>query len=734
MIFGQEAGLSSKPGSAVVRAKATVKQNDFSRGAMRAEYLESDNDPVRQRSLQAGVNLRPVARRGLRRRWGTFLESTISGTAFVDGIVSIEPVTGMKYNLVLVSGGLRIYDEDGDLDTTFSSLPWTAMPWVAPAGRDTFIGGEHAIYRLRYNAGGWALGVMAFADLPSGALAQPYYNFERGVRITPSARTGAITVTASKSIFTADYVGLRLRYHDKEIEITGYTSATVVSGTVLEKLPPSFDLVVNNAEGFEKGEVVTGATSDWSGYISSVNTGTNTVKAVSLSGYEGPDATEMLVGPNTKSKITSKTYVGPYASTYWVEPVISAVRGYPKSGAIVNGRLILCNFDEVPDLVSASSVRAPNDFEPGLEDDDAILRKVGDAGVTVRHAINAGDLIFLTDSGALYINARDNQEITPNNFAPTKFDSRAATDTRPVFVDNAVLYTSGEDVLVAVLTGNVYLNWSVVVASDGYDGLYGQIVGFAEPSANLTNEERAVLMPTEDGTIVALFFNAGFDDFGLFEWTFESTSVTLRGSDTCLVLGASAMGGSYWLLTEREMEAGGATTYHLERMDVTALLDLVTVIDNSSPVTIPAVYDGATLTVMDGEKYIGTYETIADAEAAIDAYATSTSLHIGLAWEPQFQPWPVELIESQRLGMLRARTIRIAVSVRNTASFYVLRNGIKSEVEGYSFGDDLSEAPPQKTGVYRFAVLGNRDHPEITVGQDLPGPFEVLAYTSEVQG
>lgn len=716
----------------MARTKATLKQNDFSRAAIRPEFLEADEDPIRQRSYRDGGNVRPTARKGLKRRPGLYREADLAGTALLGGTVSIKPVEGEEFVLVFVSGGVEIYDSTGALDASFSSLPWTAAPWVAPAGEQTFIGGDHDIYVLQFNGGSWSIGAMDFADLPSGALAQPYYKFADGSKITPSARTGSITVTASKAVFTADYVGLRIRYMDKEIEITAYTSATVVTGTVLEKLPPSFDITVNNAEGFEPGEVVEGADSGWNGYVTSVNTGTNVVKAVSLSGYEGPLTTEKLVGPNTKSGISAKSYAGPYASPYWTEPVISVVRGYARSGAIVNGRLILSDFESVPDLISASSTRALNDFGTGLDDDDAILRRVGDAGRRVRHVINAGDLVILTDNGAYYVNARDNTEITPATFAPTKFDSRSAGSARPVFVDNAVLYTNGQDVLVAVLSGNVYLNWTVIVASDGYDGMYGSVASFSVPGPDFSNEDRAVLMTMDDGTINAMYFNASFEDFGIFPWDFSAGTNVLRDEDECSALGAAAMGGTYWLTTERRMTAAGADNYFLERLSASTFLDFTTQVTGGDTVDL-SDYAGAEITLTSGDYYLGTFASDTEAEAYVAAYPTAATIDVGLAWGPFVQPWPFEVIKSQRNGMLRARTIRVGVSVRDTTNFFVQRNSTKSVVSAYDFGDDLSAPPPRKTAVYRFPVFGNRDHPEIIIGQDTPGPFEIMAYIAEVQ-
>lgn len=736
MTFVEGAGRSSRPGSAVARAKATVKQNDFSRGAIRPEYLESDDDPVRQRSYADGINVRPVARRGLKRRMGTLITSELTGTGIQGGVFQVEPEDGEVFHLVFVNGGLEIYDSTGSLDTSFGSMPWTTTaPWVAPAGRNIYIGGDHATYVLQFDAASWTLGAMSFQSLPSGALAQPYYNFEPGVWLTPSARNGSITITASSGIFTSDHVGTRIRWHEKEISITGYTSSTVVSGTVIEALPFSFDLTLGSADGFEVGEVVVGKTSEWQGLVSTVNTGTGVLGVVSLSGYEGPTVGETLVGPNTRSAISAKAFHGsPLASSYWTEQVVSEMRGYPKSGAIVNGRLFLCDFDAEPDLVCASSIRTLNDFETGLDDDDGIVRKVGDAGFRVRHVINAGDVVFLTDNGSFYINARDNQEITPSNFAASKFDSRAAGPARPLFVDSAVIYTSGDDILAAVLTGNVYLNWTTIVASDGYDGMFGSVNSFCAPSPTVNNEQRAILMVTDEGNVIALYQNNRFEDFGMFKWDFDALTNTYRGTDTCTVLGASSIGETYWIVTKREMETGGSSAYNLEKMVDGHYLDFTTAYTGGASVSLTDPYDGATVTLMHDERYIGTFDDLSEAETAIANYTTGADIHVGLAWEPYFEPWPIELIESPRLGMIRARTIRIAVSVRSTTSMYVRRNGITSVVEAYSFGDDLGDPPPQKTKVLRFPVLGNRDHPEIVIGQKAPGPFEVLAYTAEVQG
>jgi len=60
--------------------------------------------------------------------------------------------------------------------------------------------------------------------------------FDETVTVQPSALSGQITVTASSDVFSADYIGLRLRIGNKEIQVSGYVSPSVVNADVKETL------------------------------------------------------------------------------------------------------------------------------------------------------------------------------------------------------------------------------------------------------------------------------------------------------------------------------------------------------------------------------------------------------------------------------------------------------------------------------------------------------------------
>lgn len=66
---------------------------------------------------------------------------------------------------------------------------------------------------------------------------QPFVlNNDSTLTITPSAVTGAITLTASSALFTVDFVELEMKVNGGRVEITGYTDTTHVNATVTVEL------------------------------------------------------------------------------------------------------------------------------------------------------------------------------------------------------------------------------------------------------------------------------------------------------------------------------------------------------------------------------------------------------------------------------------------------------------------------------------------------------------------
>ena len=175
---------------------------------------------------------------GVTRRAGLAYIDTAAG----DGkLVAFEFNTEQTYLLVITDEQIDIY-ADGVLDETIAA-PWAAaqipqLAWTQSADTMLFTHPDAPPKKLTRGPGGtWSLTDWNFFT-DGNVRQQPYFKFAGSeVTLTPSATTGTITLTASADVFEAGHEGTRLRIAGKEVEITDFDSATVVTATVIETLP-----------------------------------------------------------------------------------------------------------------------------------------------------------------------------------------------------------------------------------------------------------------------------------------------------------------------------------------------------------------------------------------------------------------------------------------------------------------------------------------------------------------
>jgi hypothetical protein len=623
---------------------------------------------------------------------------------------------------------------------TISGVAWSdaSTVWVEPFRDLTLIGCPQGLFELTLS-GSWQLTAFVFAEVAGGELAQPYWSFQGDVRIQPSGLTGAITLTANKAIWTPAYVGQRVRYNFREIQITGYLSPTVVTGFVTTSLPPSFYLRVESQASFRVGDAVIGADTNYTGVVYEI--ADNVLSVATTAFFDGPDVNEIVTGPSGGSKVISKEQRPILASFLWDEPLFSPARGYPRAGVAAAGRLWLIDHPLVGDIIAASSTRAIQDFKVGAEDDDAIVRQVGDNQPRFRHAVNAGDLLLFSDRGTYYVNIRDGSLVTPSTFNAILFDKRSANGVKPRSVQDGVVFVeaSGEEIAVALLDGNVYLKWSVRTVSTHHAHLIKTPVKLCGPSLLSTEPEKYLFVVNSDGTVAALSWFADFsaENVGFLPWQTQGNYLSF-----------SPLFGGYWAIVDRTI--AGVQTRFLEKMDKTILLDCAAPISQMETLTV----NGAELTVNGTTLSVSTVAQLPFANQTVRVYAGGYDLgdkavdgtamipgsvdfpegaYAGFNFETRVLVWPQEFIESERAGLLKARVVQGSVSVQSTGLFQIRANKHTRTRGGYAFGDDLSIAPPLRTEVVRFPVTGVRDHPEIEIIKPGPTAFSVLAITQEIR-
>lgn len=181
---------------------------------------------------QGGLRQRP----GFRFRYdmGT-ADATFASFVFSDS---------QRYLFGFINASLKVFNESGTLLATVAG-PWTTamLPtlYVAQAADTMIVVHDDLVTQriVRIGASTFTVGNFAYETDSTGVIVkQPYYKHaDDAITMTPSATTGAITLTLSAAHWVAAHNGLKVRYKGKQLTITGYTSATVVNATVNETLP-----------------------------------------------------------------------------------------------------------------------------------------------------------------------------------------------------------------------------------------------------------------------------------------------------------------------------------------------------------------------------------------------------------------------------------------------------------------------------------------------------------------
>ncbi len=699
-------------------AKKVITQRDFSFMQTREDLLEAHGSEIRERSLRGAKNMRLLGSRVVTTRPGLeFLRLSAARQVF-----EVRPDAYQKFAVAVLDDRLLILNENAATLTEVGGVVWSepASIWVLSSRKDTLIGDPGSgIYRLYLSGGTWVFENFLFVEEPGEQRAQPYWSFHKGVTIQPSDRVGSIVVTASAPVFTPSHVGSFIRYGGREIYIESYGDANNVNGLCANRLPPSFQLTVDSALEFRVGDAVVSSDSNFQGLVAAVDGPGGTISVVTITNYDGPDNTESISSPTFTSNIVSVSPISPMPSTIWDEQLMSAAHGWPRSATAIAGRLVLMNFRDSPSVIACSSSRAYNDFGTGAEDDDAVIRDIGDGSPRFLHGISAGDLILLSDSGCYFVNIRDSGAITPLTFRAIKFDQRGASDIKPALVEDKVIFVeaSGESVAVALQANSSYLKWAVANVTLYHDELIKNPVSICSPAINSPDAEKYMFIVNGDGTLAAVSWSTQFDEesIGFSPWETAGSFVDVM-----------PMFDSYWALVSRVVN--GSPVQMLERFDNDMFLDSALMTTNDASPHLP----GHTLSYMVGDGYYGDFLAQFDG-TLLGSPGVTGNRHIGLKFDASVKVWPKVVVESPYAGKQPARVKQLIVSMKDSIAFQTICNGVTRTLGGYEFGDIPGIPPPRRTKKFRHIVTGRQEYPDIEIVRNEPGPFTIMAIGQEVK-
>lgn len=217
-------------------------QSVFNRGEISPRIVGRVDIDAYYNALKYSVNMLPFPQGAITKRPGTYYVSTVKSSANATILIPFKFSTVQNYVIEVGDLYFRFYRNRGVVESSPGVAYEIATPWPSSVVRELkFVQSFDRLYVFhkdyqtrvitRTSDTSWTISTLTFEDgpfLPVNSTA---------TTITPSGATGAITLTASTSIFVAGDVGRQVRIKVASnnwgwVTITGYTSGTVVNATV----------------------------------------------------------------------------------------------------------------------------------------------------------------------------------------------------------------------------------------------------------------------------------------------------------------------------------------------------------------------------------------------------------------------------------------------------------------------------------------------------------------------
>lgn len=556
----------------------------------------------------------------------------------------------------------------------------------------------------------------------------PYYRFRetRGITLTPSARTGAgVTLTASAAAFNASHVGVRFTLLGREVEVTGYTSPTVVTVTVKQELYPTRRITVGSTQGFSAGQIVQDSVGDIEMEVASVVSSTQ-LDVILMDTFTDPGVTSnTLLGPNGDTTLTAVGAAGSEGATIqWKEQLISAYRGYPGGVCVHKDRLIFSDFPAAPELHGMSVIGFYDDFDTGTGlDDEAIVDGPGDAkGKRVRWCVSAEQLVSLTEAGSYYVGEGPNTPLTPSNVEWLRIGPEPAGDCNPIVTAEGVIFRedNADRLMVLTPTGQIRRAWGATELASVASEIFITPTRLLLVDGSDIGPERYIMAVNSDGTLCVIHYRRDSELTGATHWSTESGTFV----DVAL------FNNSVYAVVNR------AGSYRLERFDNDRLLDNSVLFSNVSPATptnaafvsrssVALVWrktaSGESRRVDLGSTYTGTVGGV-----LTGAPTASRDYEGGTRFTPEVIPWPP--IDPMTGPSEHQRIARASIDVLRSGSFYAMGQLFTP----YRAVDDVTEPPPLRTGWRQRKYSGRKRDFDFSLTQVEAAPLTVRTMTLKV--
>jgi hypothetical protein len=726
--------------------KVRVPISGFQYGEVSDSLLMRTDSPVYAQSAQRIENMVVMAEGSVRKRYGLkhIYDYGLSGAGVAQShlfrfvfdaneeyVISVEE--GKVRCFQLETSGVVTLVDTITQDTDGNNLPfdedYIQQYTSSQYGDVMFI--CHPLFAprmlTRTSLTSFEVSVFTFDSRADGkAVYQPYTKFHaQGVTLNPSGTTGSINLTTSSAYWVPNHVGSIVRYGSSEIEITSYTSATRVSGIVVDKL--KLRLTVDNplrtTDGSSTVEV-TQIDHGFGGGEAIIISGASATGGINTGNINGSFTVSGIIDDNTYTYTAGGAasdsedgggvvYVSSHAPTSdWDEQSWSAVRGYPAAVTFHENRLCFGGTLSEPDSVWMSQIGRFFNFDVGEALDDesiALVAATGDVN-EIRYLVSNRDLQVFTASGELYIPTFLNQGITPVNAQIRKQTPYGAEHVKPVSIDGATIFVANNG---KVVREYLYTDSEDAYTSSAVSTLASHIID--DPRC-MTVAHSAFGLP-DSYAIITL----GSGDAVLFtsnraERRAAWTRVTTDGSFCSVVAIEDRIFANVYdsngnlHLCEFSEDVGldfwvyGAVT--------SGALDVSSKYSNGDVVTIVGI-EGST------QSHLGSFTVNSNNEIDLGLYGNITHAYAGKKFTAKIVTNPIDsnMGTGPSTGEIRGLA-NVVVDVKEVGSMKV--NTRPLVTEGLF------------TGKKEFRVLGYDRNPQVTIEQDDPLGLQVNGIVAEL--
>ena len=675
---------------------------------------------------------------GVTRRPGTTYLAALPARS---RLISFDFDENERYIFALSNNRLTVYDTDGVLIANITSgATWTtnelfSLTYAQVA--DTMILAHQSWAPKvikRTSASTFTITDFAFdQSVNQDFTYQPYFKFaDDAVTLACSGTTGSVTVTASAPSFTSDYVGLRLRWQDVEIAITGYTNSTTLTGTIRGTLKAEYDIdpfrstissttveVTHVLHGFATGAsvVITGANAVGGIPATELNA-THTVTVIDDNHYNitvTTPATESIDGGGPSVFYTSNTT----ATRTWYEPVFATPNGWPAAVAFHDGRLWFGGTTAQPDGLYGSTINQYFNFDVGDGlDNQAVQVSIGSEDISnVQHIVSNRDLQIFTATGEFIAPRSNAQVLTPANTRVLRQTPYGCSQVTPIPFDGGTLFVQNSGKGVREF---IYADAENSYASTDLSLLASHLIvnprDLAVLYGSASRNEQYAGVVNSDGTL-AVFHSARAEQ--LAGWT-------LWSMDDATFDSICAVNNAMYASVLRD------GVYSLERFaaDDSLALDSSSTYTSVSPTdtwTVASRFNNQEVFVYGDGEYLGPYTVNGSSSLVIDSEHTEIIIGYDYTIEIKTLPANVMLPSGSMIGLPK-RINRVFLGLDSTLGVSV--QGNRLILRGVT--DDFSQPLTPFTGMQDFYLLGYNKEAQITIAQSEPLAMRVLGMNMEV--